>query len=209
MSSIVAATFAIDRDFGRQRGDTMIRSAIVLGAVLGLGASQATHAQEADSRAAAKPATLEEIVVTAERRSERLDQVPIAAAVISGEDLSQQGVSNILDLGTVSPSINIQNQQALSFVNIRGVGIQATNPTTSSGVAVYSDGFFIPHEIAIADQYYDVQQVEILRGPQGTLVRRRDGEGRPQVPRCSPLRTSGARASSTSGMAQASATTRS
>ena len=148
----------------------MIRSATVLSAVLGLGASQATNAQEADSRAAAKPATLEEIVVTAERRSERLDQVPIAATVISGEDLSQQGVSNIQDLGTVSPAINIQNQQALSFVNIRGVGLQATNPTTSSGVAVYSDGFFIPHEIAIADQYYDVQQVEILRGPQGTLV---------------------------------------
>jgi len=148
----------------------MIRSAIVLGAVLGLGASQATHAQEADSRAAAKPATLEEIVVTAERRPERLDRVPIAATVISGDDLSQQGVSNIQDLGTVSPSINIQNQQALSFVNIRGVGLQATNPTTSSGVAVYSDGFFIPHEIAVADQYYDVQQLEILRGPQGTLV---------------------------------------
>ena len=76
----------------------MIRSVIVLG----LGASQATHAQEADSRAAAKPATLEEIVVTVERRSERLDQVPIAATVISGEDLSQHGVSNIQDLGTAS-----------------------------------------------------------------------------------------------------------
>jgi iron complex outermembrane receptor protein len=111
----------------------MTRSAILLGAILGFGASQATQAQVADSRTAAKPAAaLEEIVVTAERRSERLDQVPIAATVISGEDLSQQGVSNIQDLGTVAPSINIQNQQALSYVNIRGVGLQATNPTTSS-----------------------------------------------------------------------------
>ncbi len=149
----------------------MTRSAIVLGAMLGFGASQATQAQVADSGTAAKPAAaLEEIVVTAERRSERLDQVPIAATVISGEDLSRQGVNTIHDLSSVAPSINIQNQQALSYVNIRGVGLQATNPTTSSGVAVYSDGFFIPHEIAIADQYYDVEQVEILRGPQGTLV---------------------------------------
>jgi len=55
-------------------------------------------------------------------------------------------------------------------VNIRGVGLQAINPTTSSGVAIYSDGFFIPHETAIADEYFDVGQVEVLRGPQGTLV---------------------------------------
>ena len=161
----------------------MIRSAIVLGAVLGLGASQATHAQEADSRAAAKPATLEEIVVTAERRSERLDQVPIAAAVISGEDLSQQGVSNILDLGTVSPSINIQNQQALSFVNIRGVGIQATNPTTSSGVAVYSDGF---------SPSRDRDRGSVLRRPAGRNPPRpsgdaRSGRTRPEA-RCSSTR---------------------
>jgi iron complex outermembrane receptor protein len=58
----------------------------------------------------------------------------------------------------------------LSYVNIRGVGLQTTNPTTSSGVANYSDGFFIPHETAINDAYYDVGQIEVLRGPQGTLV---------------------------------------
>jgi iron complex outermembrane receptor protein len=149
----------------------MSRSVILYSAVLGFCSVQTTLAQDADSGAAAKPtAALDEIVVTAERRTERLDRLPLAATVKSGEELSQQGVSTVQDLGTVAPSINIQNQQALSYVNIRGVGLQATNPTTSSGVAVYSDGFFIPHETAIADQNYDVDQVEILRGPQGTLV---------------------------------------
>jgi len=149
----------------------MSRSAILVSAILGFCAAQITPAQEADSRATAKATpALDEIVVTAERRSQRLDQLPTAATVKSGDELAREGVSTVQDLGTVAPSINIQNQQALSYVNIRGVGLQATNPTTSSGVAVYSDGFFIPHETAIADQYYDVGQVEILRGPQGTLV---------------------------------------
>jgi iron complex outermembrane recepter protein len=113
---------------------------------------------------------LAEIVITAQRRVEKLDQVPIAASVVSGADLTSRGVSNLDDLGSVAPALNIQNQQAVSYVNIRGVGLQSINPTTSSGVANYSDGFFIPHETAISDAYYDVGQIEILRGPQGTLV---------------------------------------
>src|SRR6202521_2502999 len=114
--------------------------------------------------------TLGEIVITAQRRVERLDQVPIAASVVSGAELTARGVSSLDDLGSLAPALNVQNQQALSYVNIRGVGLQTTNPTTSSGVANYSDGFFIPHETAINDAYYDVGQIEVLRGPQGTLV---------------------------------------
>jgi iron complex outermembrane receptor protein len=102
--------------------------------------------------------------------AEPMLQVPIAASVISGTELTARGVSNLDDLGNLAPALNVQNQQALSYVNIRGVGLQTTNPTTSSGVANYSDGFFIPHETAIADAYYDVGQIEVLRGPQGTLV---------------------------------------
>ncbi len=138
--------------------------------VLGFAAAIATGV---DSRAAeSQPPgdALQEVVVTAERRPESLNEIPIAATVISGQTLQAKGVSTIDDLPMVAPAINIQNQQALSYVNIRGVGLQATNPTTSSGVAAYSDGLFIPHETAIADEYYDVGQIEILRGPQGTLV---------------------------------------
>jgi iron complex outermembrane recepter protein len=113
---------------------------------------------------------LTEIVITAQRRVEKLDQVPIAASVIAGPELATRGVSSLDDLGSVAPALNVQNQEALSYVNIRGVGLQSINPTTSSGVANYSDGFFIPHETAISDAYYDIGQIEVLRGPQGTLV---------------------------------------
>jgi iron complex outermembrane receptor protein len=152
----------------------MIRRAGHLGLLLGLATSLSARAQVTQpataSDASAQNTGLEEIVITAERRPEILEQTPIAVSVISGKDLEDRGVKTINDLGSVAPSLSIQNQQSLSYVNIRGVGLQATNPTTSSGVAIYSDGFFIPHETAIADDYYDVGQVEVLRGPQGTLV---------------------------------------
>src|SRR5882757_8452310 len=147
--------------------------AAVLGFLCALAAPAATLAEPvapAKSDGAVQTDYLAEIVITAQRRVEKLDQVPIAASVVSGAELTTRGVSNLDDLGSVAPALNIQNQQALSFVNIRGVGLQSINPTTSSGVANYSDGFFIPHESAIGDAYYDVGQIEVLRGPQGTLV---------------------------------------
>ena len=133
-------------------------------------AAQAQTTPQPQTAGAAQAEALGEIVITAQRRVERLDQVPIAASVVSGAELTARGASSLDDLGSLAPALNVQNQQALSYVNIRGVGLQTTNPTTSSGVANYSDGFFIPHESAIADAYYDVGQIEVLRGPQGTLV---------------------------------------
>src|SRR5882757_9610154 len=151
----------------------MVRRAAFVGVVIVVRATLAAGAEPTASSSDAPGSQTEalgEIVITAERRSEVLDQVPVAASVISGKVLQDRGVNTIADLSSLAPSITVANQAALSYVNIRGVGLQATNPTTSSGVAIYSDGFFIPHETAIADEYYDVGQVEILRGPQGTLV---------------------------------------
>ena len=144
-------------------------SAAILTASLPVGAI-AQSTQGAGAGNSQGPEALTEIVITAERRTENLDQVAIAASVIQGADLGSRGVLNLDDLGSLAPSLNVQNQQAESYVNIRGVGLQSINPTTSSGVANYSDGFFIPHETAIKDAYYDVGQIEVLRGPQGTLV---------------------------------------
>lgn len=128
-------------------------------------------AQEAPGAPQARPdSTVTEVVITAQRRSERLDKVPIAASVVSGKELKDRDVKAIGDLVAQTPSLSVQNSGFLNFVNIRGVGLQATNPATSSGVAIYSDGFFIPHETAINDSFYDMSQVEVLRGPQGTLV---------------------------------------
>jgi iron complex outermembrane receptor protein len=147
----------------------MIRNAMpaaLLAATLAAGAV----AQVAVAAANDQTEGLAEIVITAQRRAENLDQVAIAASVIQGAELASRGVLSLDDLGNLAPALNVQNQQAESYVNIRGVGLQSINPTTSSGVANYSDGFFIPHETAINDAYFDIGQIEVLRGPQGTLV---------------------------------------
>src|ERR1700744_6047144 len=155
------------------RGNIMVkrRNGIAIGAtIVSAFAAHGALAQQASNTATAAPAEVTEVVVTAERRTERLDKVPIAASVISGQDLQERDVKTIGDLVTQTPSFSIENTGLLDFVNIRGVGLQATNPATSSGVAIYSDGFFIPHETAINDAFYDVNEGEVLRGPQGTLV---------------------------------------
>lgn len=113
---------------------------------------------------------LEEIVVTAERRTQSLQDVPISATVLSGEDIVRKGVANLADLQQVSPSIAINQVNRSTYVNIRGVGIAQTAPSSSPGVAYYIDGQLIPHEQFISQSFYDIGSLEVLRGPQGTLT---------------------------------------
>ena len=118
----------------------------------------------------APDSVLQEIVVTAERREQSLQQVPISATVLSAADLSAKGVTSISALQQVAPSVAINTNNRSTFVNIRGVGIGQATPTSTPGVAFYLDGQLIPHEYFISQAFYDISSVEILRGPQGTLT---------------------------------------
>lgn len=113
---------------------------------------------------------LSEIVVTAERRVQSLQDVPISATVLTGEELQKKGVTNLNDIQQVSPSIAINTFNRSTFVNIRGVGIAQSAPTSNPGVAYYVDGVLIPHEQFIGHSFYDIGSIEVLRGPQGTLT---------------------------------------
>lgn len=120
--------------------------------------------------AEAVDAGLEEVIVTAERRQQNLQSVAVSATVLSGEELARRGVVNLNDIQQVAPSIAINNYNRSVFVNIRGVGIAQSAPTSSPGVAYYIDGQLIPHEQFIGHSFYDIDAVEVLRGPQGTLT---------------------------------------
>jgi iron complex outermembrane receptor protein len=122
------------------------------------------------ARAAQPDEGLAEVVVTAERRVQNLQDIPVSATVFTGEELSRRGVTGLYDIQQVAPSIAINTINRSVFVNIRGVGIAQSAPTSSPGVAYYIDGQLIPHEQFIGHSFYDIGAVEVLRGPQGTLT---------------------------------------
>ena len=124
----------------------------------------------ADEARGAEASVLQEVVVTAERRQQNLQDVPISATVLTSEDLVRQGVDNLSTIQQVSPSIAINTYNRSTFVNIRGVGIAQSAPTSNPGVAYYVDGQLIPHEQFIGQSFFDIGSIEVLRGPQGTLT---------------------------------------
>jgi iron complex outermembrane receptor protein len=142
--------------------------ASLAGPALAQSAAPAEAAPAAADQAA--DGALEEIVVTAERRTQSLQDVPISATVLNAADLSRKGVNNLADIQQVAPSIAINTFNRSTFINIRGVGIAQSAPTSNPGVAFYIDGQLIPHEQFIGQSFYDIGSIEVLRGPQGTLT---------------------------------------
>jgi iron complex outermembrane receptor protein len=114
---------------------------------------------------------LEEIVVTSQKRAQRLQNVPISVAVLGGKDLAQQNIINIDDLGTKIPNV----EMVLPFgpeepqFSIRGVTETDFQPSQSSPIALYVDGDYKSVGALTAMALFDVDQIEIERGPQGTL----------------------------------------
>jgi iron complex outermembrane receptor protein len=129
--------------------------------------SQGALAQEASSTAS--DVVLQEIVVTAQRRVENLQEVPIAATALDSRLLESKQVSQLADLQTAAPSLSITNAGQTQSVNIRGIGLASNSPNATAGVATYVDGLFQP-PIVQFNSFYDLRSIEVLRGPQGTLV---------------------------------------
>jgi iron complex outermembrane recepter protein len=132
----------------------------------GLGTFGAAQAQSEEQAANA----VTEVVITAERRVQNLQSVPISATVLNADQLAQQGVNRVTDLQQIAPSITVNLNNRSFQINIRGIGLAATAPTSSPGVAYYFNGSLIPHEQTIGGSFYDIDSVQILRGPQGTLT---------------------------------------
>lgn len=145
---------------------------VLLGSVFaGLSTAHAgsAYAQEAAENSQRSSAGLDSIVVTAQRREENLQDVPIAATAYSGDQLDSKAVDAIADLELATPSLSITNAGETQSVNIRGIGIASNSPNISNGVATYIDGIFQP-PIVTSIPFYDIATIEVLRGPQGTLV---------------------------------------
>jgi iron complex outermembrane recepter protein len=146
------------------------------GSLLALG-WYGTSAAQTVSPAASPPGSadnpqrvvLEEVVVTAERRHTDAQRTPIAATVLTGNDILNKGVITVDSLQFATPGATIDNfGQGIDF-NIRGVGKGEHNSQTTVGVVTYRDGIATFPGYFQEEPYYDVASLEILRGPQGTF----------------------------------------
>ena len=132
-------------------------------------------AAAAPTAAADAPAagTVEEVVVTAQKRAENIQNVPLSITAVSAKAMEAKGVENATDLVRVVPNLRLDSiaQQSGVAIRIRGFGA-SSNAAIDPSVAPYIDGVFIPRPGAILTSFLDVESVEALRGPQGTLFGR-------------------------------------
>jgi len=133
--------------------------------------SLSAMAQEVETATTDNELKFEVIQVTAQRRVQNLQEVPIAISAISGEKIANEAISDIFDIQDNTPGL-IVFQGASSItpqISIRGVGTSSQNFGLESSVGLYVDGVYRARQSAMVNEYVDVDAVEILRGPQGTL----------------------------------------
>ena len=115
------------------------------------------------------------IIVTARRREERLVDVPIAVTSLSGDQLEKAGALNITDVGQMVPNVTLEASRATNSTLsafIRGIGQQDPVSGFEQGVGIYLDDVYLNRPQAAVLEIYDVERIEVLRGPQGTLYGR-------------------------------------
>jgi iron complex outermembrane receptor protein len=129
--------------------------------------------QTAPAQDAASDSVLQEVVVTARFRTENLQETPLSITAVSGEMLENQGLTNVSDLGLAIPNANIRQQSNIFGPNpqigLRGVNTNEFIYTTEPGVAVYVDDIYHGTLTGSSMDLLDLERVEVLRGPQGTL----------------------------------------
>ncbi len=113
----------------------------------------------------------EEVLVTAEKRSESLQDLSQAISVLDGDDLDNQQISSFVDLSAIAPGVNIaKNEGFKTVITIRGVGNEANqNAIANPSVSYHLDGIYVASPFALQTDFLDLERIEVLRGPQGTL----------------------------------------
>ncbi|MEP2357813.1 MAG: TonB-dependent receptor [Marinomonas sp.] len=137
-------------------------------------------AQDTQDQGATETIDENVIIVTATRRAADVQDIPIAVTAVSPAQLEQQGVVNVQNIGSVSPSFSTSNAQTASgtvVLRIRGVGTTSNNIGFESAVGIFVDGAYQSRPGVALGEFVDVERVEVLRGPQGTLFGRNTSAG--------------------------------
>lgn len=152
-----------------------VRTFLFASAALGGFAAIPAWAQDQLTAGAAEDETIGDIVVTARRREESLLDVPIAVTAYSGAQLEASGAIDVTDIAATTPNVTLEvsrgtNNTLSAF--IRGVGQQDPVGGFEAGVGIYLDDVYLNRPQAAVMDIYDVERIEVLRGPQGTLYGR-------------------------------------
>ncbi|EGM78344.1 outer membrane receptor protein [Rheinheimera sp. A13L] len=146
----------------------------LLGAAITAALSSVAWAEEKSQ--ATKDDSIETIQVTATKRTQVIYEVPLAISAFSGDALAEQGISDLTDVGKFVPNLNVTGFSAghTSSANpfIRGIGLQDHLITTDPGVSVYVDGVYLGRQVGQNWNLSNIERIEVLRGPQGTLYGR-------------------------------------
>ncbi len=162
------------------------RNRVVVAAVLstvGALSVAASFANGAETGAAAEsePVVLQEVTVTAQRRAENLQRVPIAISTVSAEDAQLRGAVSLQTISTTVPNLTTTGSQGTSIF-IRGVGNTSASASDEPSAATYIDGVYMPSTFGlIGYKFNNIERVEVLKGPQGTLFGRNATAGVIQI----------------------------
>jgi iron complex outermembrane receptor protein len=137
-------------------------------AALGCMIPAAASAQTAEDAAR----QTDEIVVTAQRRAERLIDVPATVAVLDAQAISGASIASTFELAQLAPGLQVSNTGVYTSFVLRGVSSETSGPGAENNVAVYVDGVYYPSKSSGVFDFPDVESIEVLKGPQGTLYGR-------------------------------------
>jgi iron complex outermembrane receptor protein len=176
-------------------------SALTLSA-LAFGGSASAQVTQPDTSADATPTTtFSEIIVTAQKREQRLQDVPIAVTVVNAQLMQDAGVKDIKDLTVLTPGLIVTSSstEASTTARIRGIGTVGDNPGLESSVGIVVDGIYRPRNGVALTDLGELSQIEVLKGPQGTLFGKNATAGVINIATAQPTFTNSADVEATVG----------
>ena len=126
---------------------------------------------------AAHAAEIEEIVVTAEKREASLQETPIAVSAVSRETIETRGLDGLRQVQFAVPALMFNELADMAQMTMRGVGVDISEMSAEPGVAMHTDGVYRGGLVSSASLLFDLERIEVLRGPQGTLFGRNSTGG--------------------------------
>jgi iron complex outermembrane recepter protein len=156
------------RSVNAVRGAVLLALALCQARAIAADSDDAASATPADSNGSA----LQEIVVTAQRRAQNVQDVPITVSAVTGDLALAHGITEVTDLPMLAPGLSITREVGNDVIYMRGVGNNNSTAGQEQNIAIYIDGIYYPSMSADPGSFTNLERIEVLKGPQGTLFGR-------------------------------------